>query len=87
MAVEADILGGDQGIDQVGGQVFVGHIGAVFGKKGAQDLLIGGNHFRCQDGLGLLQILKGGHKSQQSFGNQNEEQDNDGRYRRKGPQK
>ena len=64
MLVETDILGGYQSIYQIGRQLVVRHIRAVLDTDKTEYLAIGREHLCGLIALRVLQLLKGGHKTQ-----------------------
>ena len=62
--VETFVLGGNEGVHQVGRQLLIVHIAAVLNIEATQWLTIGRQNFGSQIALGILQLLERWHVAQ-----------------------
>ena len=81
--VETHILGGDEGVDQMGRELVVGHVGAVLQTDEAENLAVGRDDLGGLVALGVLQFLEGGHESQPPQGEKGEEEEDEYPHARK----
>ena len=76
--VEAHVLGGDEGVDEIGRNLVVGDIGAVLQADETQHLAIVGQHLGGLQAAGILQLLERGHEAQPSQREEGEEEEYEG---------
>ena len=66
MLIETCILGGDEGIDKIWGDLIIAYVRAVLETDISQGDAIVGEHFRSLVAMRVLQLLEGRHKAQPS---------------------
>ena len=85
VAVETGVLGGDEGIDEVGGKLVVGDVGAVLEAYVAQHLAVVADDLGGLQAVGILDVLELRHVANPSDGQEEEEEEHEGPEAPEGP--
>ena len=72
--IEAHILGGDKGVDEVGRELVVGYVGTVLDADETKDFAIGGDDLGGLIALRIFQLLERGHEAEPAQREQGEEE-------------